>query len=143
MQNEQHWFWAAIGIAIAIVFSIVSIDFGLAPVETANWGGFLVTLVIAVTGIVASLPLGIVLALGRRSKMPVIRLVSIIFIEFWRGVSTDYGSVHVFGRIAALPSRRGQFRQAAARLDRCSSLLGSLYGRSGSRRPSGYSKRSV
>nr|WP_321457161.1 amino acid ABC transporter permease [uncultured Cohaesibacter sp.] len=77
---------AAIGIAIAIVFSIVSIDFGLAPVETANWGGFLVTLVIAVTGIVASLPLGIVLALGRRSKMPVIRLVSIIFIEFWRGV---------------------------------------------------------
>ncbi|GAA0781514.1 amino acid ABC transporter permease [Roseibium denhamense] len=55
-------------------------------VETAVWGGLLVTLVIAVTGIVASLPLGIALALGRRSKMPVIKLVSIIFIEFWRGV---------------------------------------------------------
>ena len=55
-------------------------------VETAVWGGLLVTLVIAVTGIVASLPLGIALALGRRSKMPMIKLVSIIFIEFWRGV---------------------------------------------------------
>ncbi|QDG77503.1 amino acid ABC transporter permease [Labrenzia sp. PHM005] len=55
-------------------------------VETAQWGGLLVTLVIAVTGIVASLPLGIALALGRRSKMPIIKLVSIIFIEFWRGV---------------------------------------------------------
>jgi general L-amino acid transport system permease protein len=55
-------------------------------VETAVWGGLLVTLVIAVTGIVASLPLGILLALGRRSKMPIIKLVSVIFIEFWRGV---------------------------------------------------------
>jgi len=55
-------------------------------VETAQWGGLLVTLVIAVTGIVASLPLGIALALGRRSKMPIIKMVSIIFIEFWRGV---------------------------------------------------------
>jgi len=55
-------------------------------VETAVWGGLLVTMVIAVTGIVASLPLGIALALGRRSKMPIIKLVSIIFIEFWRGV---------------------------------------------------------
>ncbi|MTI46070.1 general L-amino acid ABC transporter membrane protein [Roseibium hamelinense] len=58
----------------------------LPVVETAQWGGLLVTLVIAVTGIVASLPLGIALALGRRSKMPIIKLVSVIFIEFWRGV---------------------------------------------------------
>ncbi|MEP3275378.1 MAG: amino acid ABC transporter permease [Stappiaceae bacterium] len=60
--------------------------FGLPEVETPLWGGLLVTLVIAITGIVASLPLGILLALGRRSKMPAIKLVSIIFIEFWRGV---------------------------------------------------------
>jgi general L-amino acid transport system permease protein len=46
----------------------------------------LVTLVIAVTGIVGSLPLGILLALGRRSELPVVRAVSIVFIEFWRGV---------------------------------------------------------
>lgn len=55
-------------------------------VETPQWGGLLVTLVIAVTGIVASLPLGVALALGRRSKMPIIKLASIVFIEFWRGV---------------------------------------------------------
>src|SRR5690606_25308792 len=60
--------------------------FGLPVVESYLWGGLLLTLVIAITGIVASLPLGILLALGRRSKMPVIRLLSVIFIEFWRGV---------------------------------------------------------
>ena len=50
------------------------------------WGGLLVTLVVAVTGIVASMPIGILLALGRRSQMPIIRLFCIAFIEFWRGV---------------------------------------------------------
>jgi general L-amino acid transport system permease protein len=60
--------------------------FGLEHVETRLWGGFLVTMVIAVTGIVGSLPIGIVLALGRRSEMPVVRGLSVIFIEFWRGV---------------------------------------------------------
>ena len=60
--------------------------FGLEHVETPLWGGLLVTLVVAMTGIVASLPLGVPLALGRRSKMPVVQLFSIIFIEFWRGV---------------------------------------------------------
>lgn len=76
----------AIMAAIALVLVLVSIDFGLREVETDVWGGLLVTLVIAITGIVASLPLGIAFALGRRSKLPIIRLVSIIFIEFWRGV---------------------------------------------------------
>lgn len=59
---------------------------GLPIVETPQWGGFTLTLVIALSGIVASLPLGIVLALGRRSNMPIIRLLSTIFIEFWRGI---------------------------------------------------------
>ncbi len=60
--------------------------FGLRQVETALWGGFMLTLVVAVTGIVVSLPLGVLLALGRRSNLPVIKLLSIIFIEVWRGV---------------------------------------------------------
>jgi general L-amino acid transport system permease protein len=60
--------------------------FGLPSVETRLWGGLLVTLVIAVTGIVASLPLGVFLALGRRSELPVVRILSVVFIEFWRGV---------------------------------------------------------
>lgn len=60
--------------------------FGLPYVETRNWGGLLVTLVISFTGIIGSLPLGILLALGRRSELPIIRTLSVIFIEFWRGV---------------------------------------------------------
>ena len=59
---------------------------GLAKVPTALWGGMLVTLVVSLVGIVASLPLGILLALGRRSQLPLVRLVCVIFIEFWRGV---------------------------------------------------------
>ena len=72
--------------AILLVLLLIATNFGLEHVETEVWGGLLVTLVIAVTGIAASLPIGIVLALGRRSQMPAVRLLSIIFIEFWRGV---------------------------------------------------------
>lgn len=59
---------------------------GLPVVETRLYGGFLLTLIIGVTGIAASLPLGIALALGRRSAMPTIRAACIAFIEFTRGV---------------------------------------------------------
>ncbi|MEO0635928.1 MAG: amino acid ABC transporter permease [Pseudomonadota bacterium] len=77
---------AGICIAVAVLMLVTSIDYGLTHVETNVWGGLLVTLVIAVTGIVASLPLGVLLALGRRSKMPAVKLLSVVFIEFWRGV---------------------------------------------------------
>jgi general L-amino acid transport system permease protein len=59
---------------------------GLPVVDTGLWGGLLVTLVVSVTGIVTSMPVGIVLALGRRSTIPLIRIFSVAFIEFWRGV---------------------------------------------------------
>jgi general L-amino acid transport system permease protein len=72
--------------ALAAILLAIDFDFGLEPVSTRYWGGFLVTLVVAVTGIVVSLPCGILLALGRRSERPIVRLFSIIFIEFWRGV---------------------------------------------------------
>jgi len=55
-------------------------------VETRLWGGLFITLVIGTVGIVGSLPLGIVLALGRRSNMPVVRAICVVFIEVWRGV---------------------------------------------------------
>ncbi len=71
---------------IAVVMLVLGFDFGLQHVDTEQWGGLLVTLVIAITGIAASLPIGIALALGRRSKMPIVRTVCILFIEFWRGV---------------------------------------------------------
>ena len=49
-------------------------------------GRTLVTLVITFAGIIGSVPLGIVLALGRRSSLPLVRWFCIIFIEVWRGV---------------------------------------------------------
>ena len=61
-------------------------SFGLVWVETPLWGGMFLTLVIATTGIVASLPIGIILALGRRSEMPIVKSLCIGFIELWRGV---------------------------------------------------------
>ncbi|MGM0785706.1 MAG: amino acid ABC transporter permease [Pseudomonadota bacterium] len=60
--------------------------FGLPVVETHRWGGLSLTLILATVGMVAALPIGIVLALGRRSQMPIVRSVSVVFIEFWRGV---------------------------------------------------------
>ena len=57
-------------ILLAAILVVVGVDFNLPTVDTRDWGGLLITLVVAITGIVASLPLGIVLALGRRSEMP-------------------------------------------------------------------------
>lgn len=59
---------------------------GLETVPTALWGGVLVTIVVSAVGIVFSLPFGVLLALGRRSKLPIVRMASVIFIEFVRGV---------------------------------------------------------
>jgi general L-amino acid transport system permease protein len=67
-------------------YLLVGGAFGLQHVETRLWGGLLVSLVITFAGIIGSLPIGIVLALGRRSSLPLVRWFCIIFIEFWRGV---------------------------------------------------------
>jgi len=61
-------------------------SFGLPVVDTAQWGGLTLTLILATVGIVAALPFGIVLALGRRSEMPIVKTVCVLFIELWRGV---------------------------------------------------------
>ncbi|KQS88368.1 MULTISPECIES: amino acid ABC transporter permease [unclassified Rhizobium] len=60
--------------------------FGLPHVETSLWGGLMVTLIISFIGITVSLPFGILLALGRRSKMPIIKTFCVVFIELIRGV---------------------------------------------------------
>ena len=62
------------------------IPIGLDPVESFKLGGFLLSMIIGVTGIAASLPIGIGLALGRQSKLLIVRSISIGFIEFIRGV---------------------------------------------------------
>ena len=77
----------AVFAVIAVVIAVMGLDRGGLPeVDTRLWGGLLVTLVVSVVGIVASMPVGIALALGRRSTIPLIRIFSIAFIEFWRGV---------------------------------------------------------
>lgn len=77
----------AVFAGIAVFIAVLRLDRGGLPVvETGLWGGLLVTLVVSVTGIVASMPVGIALALGRRSTIPLIRVFSVAFIEFWRGV---------------------------------------------------------
>jgi general L-amino acid transport system permease protein len=85
--------WRALLVSLAtfvgmgLVIAVMHLDQGGLPiVDTRLWGGLLVTLVLSVTGIVASMPVGIALALGRRSTIPLIRIFSITFIEFWRGV---------------------------------------------------------
>jgi general L-amino acid transport system permease protein len=59
---------------------------GLPYVDTSEWGGLMLDVLIAFVVVAGSLPLGIILALGRRSQLPVVRTLSVGFIEFWRGV---------------------------------------------------------
>lgn len=58
----------------------------LARVESIHWGGLLLTFLMAVVGIVASFPVGVLLALGRQSTLPIVRWFSIAYIEIVRGV---------------------------------------------------------
>ncbi len=81
-------------IALVLIIASFFVDAGdaslvpgfLSEVQTHKWGGLMLTLVIGVVGIALSLPIGIVLALGRRSEMTIVRLLCVIFIEFIRGV---------------------------------------------------------
>ena len=59
---------------------------GMTPVDVRHWGGLTLNLMLATIGIVCSLPIGIALALGRRSELPVLKLVCVVVIECFRGV---------------------------------------------------------
>ncbi|CAD7023454.1 amino acid ABC transporter permease [Pseudorhizobium endolithicum] len=82
--------WNAL--VLFVIFPIVAFFllhggvFGLQRVETPLWGGLMVTLILSFVGIAVSLPIGILLALGRRSHLPVIRVICVTFIEVIRGV---------------------------------------------------------
>ena len=60
--------------------------FGLTSVEDERWGGLIITLILATFGIALAFPVGVLLALGRRSDMPAIKTVCVLFIELIRGV---------------------------------------------------------
>ncbi len=78
-------FFVVTGFPIIGLFLLYG-GFGLEPVPTAKWGGFMLNVIMASLAIIYSLPLGILLALGRRSDFPIIRRFCVLFIEFWRGV---------------------------------------------------------
>ena len=64
----------------------IIIPISLPPVESLKMGGFTLSLIVGITGIVASFPIGILLALGRQSNLPIIKMICVGFIEFIRGV---------------------------------------------------------
>ena len=75
-----------IALPVVSFFLLLGGVFGLRHVETTLWGGLMVTLIISFVGITISLPAGILLALGRRSQMPVLKTACVVFIELIRGV---------------------------------------------------------
>lgn len=119
--REQHvislWLIASILIVLVILPGFDNSEF-LPKVETTLWGGLLVTLLLAVGGIVLSFPIGVLLALGRRSSLPVVKLFSILFIEVVRGVPL-ITILFMFSIILAL------FLPSESRIDR---LLRALIG---------------
>ena len=85
LPGRRRWLWYLPVFPFLAGWLLVG-GFGLTPVDTDQFGGFLLTLIIGVTGISFSLPIGIALALGRGSNLPALRMLSVIFIEFIRGV---------------------------------------------------------
>lgn len=89
-RNRRHWkisllyFWIS---ALVIMGVLLRGGVpGLPVVETTQWGGLPLTLLLSVFGLTAAYPLGVLLALGRRSRMKAIKAVSVIYIEAIRGV---------------------------------------------------------
>jgi len=89
-QNRNHW-KKSLAYAWIVGLFIMGLLmkgglFGLDSVESTQWGGLPLTLLLSVFGLTAAYPLGVVLALGRQSKMPAIKTISIVYIELIRGV---------------------------------------------------------
>ncbi|MBL8700516.1 MAG: amino acid ABC transporter permease [Alphaproteobacteria bacterium] len=86
-RHQARWALALVGVfpVIAGVLLVGGV-FGLRLVVTNDWGGLMVNVILAFVAVAASLPLGIMLALGRRSELPIVRAFSVGFIELWRGV---------------------------------------------------------
>lgn len=81
------WLLIAVPVLSFILIYGLTGDNGFLPLtDTRKWGGVLLTMMLTIVGIIGSLPLGILLALGRRSKMPVISVVCTIYIELLRGI---------------------------------------------------------
>lgn len=85
-RRTTAFFIGVLSFPFSVFFFFYGGFFGLEIVETRVWGGFALTLVIAATSIASALPIGILLALGRRSDMPIVSLLCVVFIETARSV---------------------------------------------------------
>jgi len=85
-QYKAHYIIGSFLIYPVVAFFLLYGGLGLEVVETDKWGGLTLTVVVAAVGIVASFPLGILFALGRQSEMRVVKFISVVYIEFIRGV---------------------------------------------------------
>lgn len=89
-KNRSHWkkslAWMWLVNIIIMGTLMYGGLFGMPVVETAQWSGLPLTLLLSFFGMVAAYPLGVLLALGRRSKMPAIRTLCVVYIEMIRGV---------------------------------------------------------
>ncbi|BBG31215.1 amino acid ABC transporter permease [Zymobacter palmae] len=78
--------FALIGMPIINLILLRGGVFGLESVLTRQWGGLMLTLTVATIGMLFAIPLGVLLALGRQSKMPLVHGFCVVFIELWRGI---------------------------------------------------------
>ena len=88
-QVRHRWLWVLLLLMLFPALASVLLWgglFGLDYVDTTLWGGLMLDVIIAFVTVAGSLPLGILLALGRRSRLPIVRALSIGYIELWRGV---------------------------------------------------------
>jgi general L-amino acid transport system permease protein len=86
---RRRWLWVLLLLTLFPVLAgvlLVGGVPGLPFVDTNSWGGLMLDVVISFVTVAGSLPLGVLLALGRRSRLPVVRILSVGFIELWRGV---------------------------------------------------------
>jgi general L-amino acid transport system permease protein len=85
----HRWIWVLL---LLIVFPVLAATLlwggilGLSYVDTSLWGGLMLDVIVSFVTVAGSLPLGILLAFGRRSQLPVVRVLSVGYIEVWRGV---------------------------------------------------------
>ncbi|MFC1488907.1 amino acid ABC transporter permease [Thermodesulfobacteriota bacterium] len=89
-QNRKHWKKSLVYAWLIGLFTMGLLMkgglFGLTPVESTQWGGLPLTLLLSVFGLTAAYPLGVVLALGRQSRLPAIKAICVVYIELIRGV---------------------------------------------------------
>lgn len=89
-RNRVHWKKSLVYAWMAALFIMGLLMrggiMGLAPVESTQWGGLPLTLLLSVFGLAAAYPLGVLLALGRQSQMPAVKTLCIVYIEMIRGV---------------------------------------------------------